>query len=347
MSAVRLAGAVADPRLVGREEVQPIPRGPQQRTLVVEYEHLVTCVQLDAPQRAVVDAARGHEPQTPVDLGGDALVTLSGTGAAHEVHVPLMQVVQIGQAGRRDRTCQVHRGRGVGVRTDQPTGVGPPRLRCRLQRVDHVTAVGGEARQVGIRATRLGVLARDTPDLDDWHRAVPYVKTTAICNSVRIVPRRCTSVLSTNVSAQSPPCNRNAPPRATAPRRSWSLSTSAATAMGGTPSSTMRTRPTSSGSGHTGCWAAGRAIASLTAAAKTPGSGDTVAGRTSATSTLHDIPKAYGTPAPNHAMPLNVRRGGRVRVLDELAIPSAAEHSSTWQASALADRANRRRGCRG
>ena len=33
----------------------------------------------------------------------------------------------------------------------------------------------------------------------------PYVSTTAICSSVRMLPLMCGSVLSTNVSAQSPP----------------------------------------------------------------------------------------------------------------------------------------------
>ena len=131
MGAIELARAVADPELVRREEEQPITLGPQQRTLVVEHEHLVTREQLDRPQRAVVDAARGHEPQAPVDLGGDALVTLAGAGAAHEIHVPLVQPVQIGQPGAGDRARQVHRGRGVGVGADQPAGVraaAPPRV---------------------------------------------------------------------------------------------------------------------------------------------------------------------------------------------------------------------------
>ena len=63
----------------------------------------------------------------------------------------------------------------------------------------------------------------------------------AICSSVRMVARMCGSVLSTNVSAQSPPCSRNASPRATAASRSCSRSTSGGRVTGGTLSSTVRT----------------------------------------------------------------------------------------------------------
>ena len=82
-------------------------------------------------------------------------------------------------------------------------------------------------------------------------------------------------MLSANVSAQSPPCSRNASPRATVARRSWSASTSVGTAIGGTVSSSARTRSTYSGSGQAGCWTAGRASASLTAASCAVGSGGT------------------------------------------------------------------------
>ena len=170
MGAVALARAVADPQLMGREEVQTIALGPQQRALVVEHEHLVACVQLDRTQRAVLDATRRHEPQAAVDLGGDPLIALAGAGAAHEVHVPLVQVVQIRQAGSRNRAGQVHRRRRVGVRAHEPAGVRPPCLQRRLQRVDHVAAVRRHASHVGLRAPWLGVLASDAPHLDDRHR---------------------------------------------------------------------------------------------------------------------------------------------------------------------------------
>ncbi len=48
------------------------------------------------------------------------------------------------------------------------------------------------------------------------------------------------SVLSTKVSAQSPPWSRNASPRATAASSADRVSTSPATVIGGTLSSTVR-----------------------------------------------------------------------------------------------------------
>ena len=170
MGAFELARAVADPGLVRREEEQPIAFGPQQRTLVVEQEHLVTREQLDRAQRAVVDAARGHEPQAAVDLGSDPLVALPGAGAAHEIHIPLVQPVQIGQAGAGDRASQVHRGRRVGVGTDEPPRVRPPRLVGRFEPMDHVAAIRRQTGGVGVRGPRLGVLAGDPSNLDDRHR---------------------------------------------------------------------------------------------------------------------------------------------------------------------------------
>ena len=69
-----------------------------------------------------------------------------------------------------DRACEVHRGRRVGVRADEPPRIRSARRRRRLQRVHHVAAVGGQTGGVGVRAARLRVLAGDAPDLDDGHR---------------------------------------------------------------------------------------------------------------------------------------------------------------------------------
>ena len=170
MGAVELARAVADPELVGGEQVQAPLVEAQQRALVVEHEHLVAREHVHGPQRAVVHAAGGHEAQAAVDLRGDALVALARAGAADEVHVPLVQAVQVGQAGAGDRPRQVHRRRRVGVRADEPARVRPARLGRGLERVDHVTAVGRQPRRVDVRAARLGVLAGDAAELDDGHR---------------------------------------------------------------------------------------------------------------------------------------------------------------------------------
>ena len=180
---------------------------------------------------------------------------------------------------------EVHRGRSVGVRADQPTGVGAPCLRRRVESVDHVAAVRRQAGHVGLGAPPLGVLAGDARDLDDGHRG-PVGQDHGHLQQRPDRPAQVQLGVVDEGLRAIPPCNRNASPRATIASRSWSLSTSAGTAIGGTLSSTQRTRSTSSGSGHPGCCAAGRASASLTAAARTPGSGGSEGGL-EATSTVH------------------------------------------------------------
>ncbi len=61
-----------------------------------------------------------------------------------------------------------------------------------------------------------------------------------------------------NVSAQSPPCSRNASPFATAARRSVSRSHSPAKTSGGSCASWAVTAASRCRSGQSGCWAAGR-----------------------------------------------------------------------------------------
>src|ERR1700722_1191373 len=81
---------------------------------------------------------------------------------------------------------------------------------------------------------------------------------TAICSSVlswALIPF---AVVPANVSAQSPPCSTNASPRATLASRSFSVSHSPAKTSGGILASSAVTARTASGSGHSGCWAAGR-----------------------------------------------------------------------------------------
>src|SRR5215218_8224366 len=86
----------------------------------------------------------------------------------------------------------------------------------------------------------------------------PYVRTTAICSSVRVVLCRCGSVLRSKVSEQSPPWSRNALPCATSASRVRRSSTSVGATIGGTVESVARTASSAARSGHRGCWAAGR-----------------------------------------------------------------------------------------
>src|SRR3954454_7026588 len=85
----------------------------------------------------------------------------------------------------------------------------------------------------------------------------PYVRTTAICSSVRVVACRCGSVFRSKVSAQSPPCSRNAFPCATSASWRRNVSTSAGATIGGTVERVDSTASSAARSGHSGCWAAG------------------------------------------------------------------------------------------
>ena len=102
--------------------------------------------------------------------------------------------------------------------------------------VDGVAAVGGQLDAVAglaSAAARLGELPGHPADLDDRHGCAPYVRTTAICSSVLILLRMLSAVASANVSAQSPPCRKNASPRAAAAIFVLSSSHSPANTSGG------------------------------------------------------------------------------------------------------------------
>src|SRR6266545_914268 len=79
----------------------------------------------------------------------------------------------------------------------------------------------------------------------------------AICSRVFTEARSRGSVAPAKVSAQSPPCNRNASPRATAASRSRSIRTSSGTTSGGSVDSAPATSRSRSASGHRGCCRAG------------------------------------------------------------------------------------------
>lgn len=121
--AVELPGAVADPQEVRRQVVQAglVPCGveTQHRTLVVEHEGFMTCVDCRGTQVRIDDPAGVHEPQAAVDLGGECLVASTGRRRCDELAIPVVDPVQVGFTTGGDGTHQVHRGAGVGVCPDQ------------------------------------------------------------------------------------------------------------------------------------------------------------------------------------------------------------------------------------
>src|SRR5262249_42484538 len=88
-------------------------------------------------------------------------------------------------------------------------------------------------------------------------RLAPYVSTTAICSSVRALDNRWDSVLSANVSAQSPPCNRNARPSQTSASLARSPPPSYGAPTDGPGVSTLQPCPPTARPGHGGVGARG------------------------------------------------------------------------------------------
>ncbi|MCO5546650.1 hypothetical protein L7F22_000084 [Adiantum nelumboides] len=177
--AVELAGALPDPEEVRGQVVEPrrVPAGgvalqvqAQHGALVVEQQRLVAGVELDLVQVVVVHPAGVHEPDRAVDLGGDRLVPHARRGRPDEVLVPVVDLGQVGQAGRGQAADQVHRRARVGVGAHHPRRVRDPAGRVGRQAVDDVAAVGRQAHRVDVGAARLGVLPGDPPDLHHRHR---------------------------------------------------------------------------------------------------------------------------------------------------------------------------------
>jgi hypothetical protein len=109
----------------------------------------VRAVERDRAQRLVIGHAAGpDEGERPVDLAGDRLVALAELGGAHEIAVPVVHRVQVGQAATEVGPQHVHRRGGVGVRPDHALRVGRTRLDRGLQRVDQVAPVRRQAEHV-------------------------------------------------------------------------------------------------------------------------------------------------------------------------------------------------------
>ncbi len=84
-----------------------------------------------------------------------------------------------------------------------------------------------------------------------------YVRITAIWRITLSLSRIESAEKASKLSAQSPACNRNAPPSPTRASCSWRLLASPAKTRGGWVASVFCTRSSDAGSGHSGCWAAG------------------------------------------------------------------------------------------
>ena len=130
MCVVDTAGPLADPQEVSRQVIEPGLRIPGQSgpvvgqaehgSLVVEYQRLVGGKDVRGAEVLVRHTTGVHEPESSVDLGRQRLISGSGRRTRDELHVPLVNAVQVSGARGGQRADQVHRGGSVGVGTDQP-----------------------------------------------------------------------------------------------------------------------------------------------------------------------------------------------------------------------------------
>ena len=179
VGAVRLARPVADPQHVRRAVVplagQRVAAG--EALLVVEEQALVARPHVDlvqSPLRHEVDAARRHEPQRALDLGGDRLVAAPLRGCRDELLVPAVDARQVGEAPLRERPQEVQRRGRLVVGLHHPVGVGDACRRGGRVVVHHVAAEGGELDPVdrlGRRRAGLRELPGDPAQLDHRQRA--------------------------------------------------------------------------------------------------------------------------------------------------------------------------------
>ena len=172
MSPVELARALPYPQEVARDVVEHA--GARVDTgecpLVVEAQCLVRGVELDALELLGISAARLHEGQRAIDVGGEAVIELSGGRLAHEVLVPRVDLAQVGVATLRERADEVERGTGGVVGAQHACGVGATCRRVEGDLVDRIAEVAGQLNAVaylGGLAARLEVLPGDAAHLDD------------------------------------------------------------------------------------------------------------------------------------------------------------------------------------
>ena len=143
--AAELSRAVSDPEHVRRAVVRLTGErvGARERLLVLEEKALVARPDVDLVERSLgrqVDPDRLHEAERTLDLARQRLVALAGGRARHELAVPRVDVREIGEPALRERPQEVEGGRRLVVGVDEALGVGHPRLRRRLVRVDDVAA---------------------------------------------------------------------------------------------------------------------------------------------------------------------------------------------------------------
>ena len=174
MSALLLARPLPHPQEVGRRVVGLARTriNARHRRLILQKQSLMRGIQVHVAQRLKINARCSHELDRAVNVGGQRLVARIRR-IRHEALIPTVYLPQIRIAALREGADQVQRRRRMIIQGQEALRVGFARLGSEFERVDRVAAIARQRHAVArlqVGGTRLGVLPRDTTNLDDRQR---------------------------------------------------------------------------------------------------------------------------------------------------------------------------------
>ena len=140
----------------GRQVVPALPprHRPGLRLLVDEVQGFVAGIEVDAIDLADFDTGEGlHESQRIGDRFDTALVLGRVLRVAHEVEVPVLRMVKVGEPAVDQPPDEVQGQRRAVVATQKVERVGLARAGIEIERVDEVAPVGRQ----GLAAAGFGI----------------------------------------------------------------------------------------------------------------------------------------------------------------------------------------------
>ena len=174
VSALLIARPLPRPQEVGRCVVRFAGAriDPGHRRLVLEQQRLVRRIQVNVAQRLEVDASGTHKLDRAVDVLRERLIARIGR-IRHEALIPAVYLTQVSITALRESANQVQRRGRVVIQRQKALRIGLARLGGELEGVHRIAAVARQRHAVArlhVGRARLGVLTRNTADLDDRQR---------------------------------------------------------------------------------------------------------------------------------------------------------------------------------
>ncbi len=175
VGAVQLPGAVADPQHVRRTVVILVGQAvaADEGLFVIQQQRFVGREETGLAQLwRRVHATGAHEGEGFIDAVGQLAVLLGQCRVGDEIQVPLMHLVQIGEAALGERAQQVQGRRGLVIGLQQAIWVRHPAFLIETDAIDDIATVGGKGHTRDgfiVGRARLGELPGHAPDF--YHRA--------------------------------------------------------------------------------------------------------------------------------------------------------------------------------